>query len=47
MILIPSILIIIGNKIYENNYVEKIEDKKNNNKDLSNNRISILHNFAL
>ena len=28
IIVIASILIIIGNKIYSNNYVEKIEDKK-------------------
>lgn len=28
MIIIASIFIIIGNKIYNNNYVEKIEDKK-------------------
>ena len=28
IILIASILVIIGNKIYSNNYVEKIEDKK-------------------
>ena len=46
VIFISSVLILIGNKIYENNYIEKIEDKKKNTK-LSQIIVSIYYTILL